>query len=302
MITNKNRTANVTLIVGPTASGKSAYALDYAQKHNGVIINADSQQLYKSLPILSAQPSEKDQSIIPHKLYGFLDDSDFITAIKWAEIATQEIKSAWADNKHPILVGGTGFYIKALLDGFSPIPDVPLTVRDEWNAAWDELGSDNFYNHLITDDPLIIGKINPNDKQRLVRAREVLSHTGISIIEWQTKAPIQNFPEAQYDVHIIMPTREKLYKRCNERILTMLNDGALDEIRNLYNIIGDTFPPSTKALGYSEFLNHIKDELSLNDAIEQTAQITRNYAKRQTTWFRHQMTPKDNISNLWMVE
>jgi tRNA dimethylallyltransferase len=289
---------NVTIIAGPTAGGKSARALEYAAQYNRVIINADSQQLYKSLPILTAQPSVDDQKICKHKLYGVLDDGEFMSATKWAEQASALIKQSWHDNTHPILVGGTGFYLKALMDGFSPIPDVPLSVRDKWNNMFKDIGAEQFHAELESVDPIMADKLHPHDKQRLIRAREVLDYTGISLAVWQSKPNEQILPEAIYNVILVMPERNKLYARCNARLQMMMDMGVMDEIMVLDKRLIDKNAPVTKAIGYHELLSYGMGQSSRNQAIELAAQITRNYAKRQVTWFRNQIKKQKNIAQV----
>ena len=283
---------NVTIIAGATASGKSARAIELALQRNAVIINADSQQLYKALPILTAQPSIDDLNSAPHLLYGILDHHEQWSAATWANNCADLIRDLWNQNKHPIIVGGTGFYIKALLDGFSPLPDVPPEYRTNGNEAFKQHGAEKFYADLIKDDPLIEGRLNPNDKQRLIRAREVFDYTKQSIIEWQAKPNIPILPEAIFDIEIISLPRDILYARCEKRIQVMLDQGVMDEVMKLYadlETLKTPTAPVTKALGYHEFSNYGLGNMSLDDAIEKTALLTRHYAKRQVTWFKNQM-------------
>ena len=289
---------NVTIIAGPTAGGKSAHALEYAAQYNGVIINADSQQLYQSLPILTAQPSHDDQQLCPHQLYGVLDDHEFMSATKWAEQASALIKQSWENNTHPIVVGGTGFYLKALIDGFSPIPGVPLSVREKWNNVFDDIGAENFHAELESVDPIMADKLHPHDKQRLIRAREVLDYTGTSLATWQSKPNEQILPEAIYNVILVMPERDKLYARCNARLGMMMDMGVMDEIMALHERLLDKNAPVTKAIGYHELLSYGLGQSTRDQAIELAAQITRNYAKRQVTWFRNQIKKQKNVAQV----
>jgi tRNA dimethylallyltransferase len=297
MVTDQPQ-GNVTIIAGPTASGKSALAIDYALHHNGIIINADSQQLYQSLPILTAQPTNHDQQICSHSLYGMLGNDDYMSAAKWATEAVREIKTAWENGQLPLLVGGTGFYLKALIDGFSPIPDVPLPVRDYWSHEFETQGAEKFYADLERDDPRSAEKLHPHDKQRLIRAREVFEHTKISITDWQEKDPIHILPEAIFDIHLIIPEREQLYVRCNQRIFHMMDQGVMNEVMVLYGDLTDPLAPVTKALGYKELLAYGLGQSSRDQAIESAAQMTRNYAKRQTTWFRNQIKIQKNVADV----
>lgn len=289
---------NVTIIAGPTAGGKSAYALDYAHARNGVIINADSQQLYRALPILTAQPSADDQKLCPHILYGVLDDHEFMSAAMWAKEAAHHIRESWENGHHPIIVGGTGFYLKALMDGFSPIPDVPLSVRDKWNNHFEKIGGEAFHAELSELDPIMADRLHPHDKQRLIRAREVLDHTQKSLAAWQDMPPEQILPEAIYNVILVMPERDILYERCNARFRHMVQHGAVEEVMTLDKHLIDKSAPVTKAIGYDEILAYGQGRLSLDQAIETASQITRNYAKRQVTWFRNQIRPEKNVAQV----
>lgn len=291
----------VTIIAGPTASGKTKFALEYAENNNGVIINADSQQLYKSLPILTAQPDANEQARCPHYLYGVLGNDDYMSASLWAKTASEHIKNSWDTGKHPILVGGTGFYLKALMDGFSPIPEIPLSVRNLWIKNFEDRGADNFFNDLKRDDPVIASRLHKHDKQRLIRAREVLDHTQKSLSEWQNIPHTQILPEAFYKFYILKPARDILYERCNKRIYSMIQQGVLTEVQSLMQTLKNADAPVTKALGFKEFQNHLKGNINLNDAIEQTALITRHYAKRQVTWFNNQIKPQENILSIEII-
>ena len=294
-MTDKN---HVTIIAGPTASGKTAHALNIAAETPSVIINADSQQLYKSLPILTAQPTADEQKTCPHFLYGTLGDNDFMSASMWAEAAATHIKQAWNAGLRPIIVGGTGFYLKALMDGFSPIPDVPLSMREQCNADFAAHGAEQFHADLTRDDPIMAGRLHPHDKQRVIRAREVLNFTGTSLSVWQDMPPINILTDAIYEIKITTPPRDILYARCDARIHQMIEMGALGEITNLDARLTNKKAPVTKALGYHELRAHIHGDISLDEAIAATALTTRHYAKRQVTWFKNQIKPQENILNI----
>ena len=289
---------HVTIIAGPTASGKSAHALSYAAEHHGVIINADSQQLYQSLPILTAQPSQTDIAQCPHVMYGILGDDDYMSAAKWAVEAAQHIKTCWANHQHPILVGGTGFYLKALLDGFSPIPDVPLTVRAKWNEKFEQTDVTDFFREFEMIDPVMAQRLHPHDKQRIIRACEVIDHTGISLATWQNEPHHQILPEAIYNIILILPPRDILYTRCNARLAHMINQGAIEEVVALDERLHDKSAPVTKAIGYPELLAYAKGTMTHDQAFESAAQMTRNYAKRQVTWFRNQIKAEKNVAQV----
>lgn len=285
--------SKIIIIGGPTASGKSALALEKAAAENGVIINADSMQVYDALHVLTAQPSKAEQKQAPHKLYALLGPADTCTAAQWRELAVQEIEQALANGQTPIIVGGTGFYIKTLMDGLSPIPAVPPEVRDQVTAQQEEMGNPAFHAALAEKDPVMAGRLNPNDTQRLIRAHEVLEATGKSLSYWQS-LPVEGPPAHwQFETHFVNPDRDVLYERCNTRFDAMMDSGILSEVKKLDMMIeaGEVPPdaPITNALGFHPLQAHIHQNCSVEQAIEQAKTETRQYAKRQVTWFRHQM-------------
>lgn len=285
----------VIIIAGPTASGKSAVALDLARQINGTVINADSLQIYKDLPILTAQPDLTAQEIrdIPHRLYGVLPPQDTIDAISWRDLAVAEIRASAAAGRIPIVVGGTGFYLKTLMEGLSPIPEIPPEVRIIAQDLKDRLGVTEFYNFLIAEDPSLEGNIDPQNPQRLVRAYEVFLATGRSLTYWQS-LPKSGPPQGMiFDLRILMPDRETLYHNCNTRFEAMIDQGALREVEAFDTRIlkGEIGPhgPLTHALGFQPLQAHLRGEMDLETAITLAQNETRHYAKRQATWFRHQL-------------
>lgn len=281
----------IHIVAGPTASGKSARAIALARElGEAVIINADSLQIYDALPTLTAQPTQGDKEAIPHVLYGHLHPNDTCSAGNWRDLAIEAINTAFAQGQTPIVCGGTGLYIKALMEGLSPVPDIPQSVRDEVVAQYERLGVPGFYEEVKRRDPIIAERFHPGHKARLMRAMEVLIATGKSLAEWQ-EAPLEGPPPAwKFRVEKILPERETLYERCNTRFETMLESGALEEVREFaartdinHNI------PLTKALGYKELLAYLRGEISRENAITLAQGQTRRYAKRQVTWFRHQL-------------
>ncbi|MCK6417336.1 MAG: tRNA (adenosine(37)-N6)-dimethylallyltransferase MiaA [Alphaproteobacteria bacterium] len=283
----------VTLLLGPTASGKSARALELAAQRNGVIINADALQLYQDLPILTARPAASEQALAPHKLYGFLKAHETSSAALWRSWAMAEIERAHAAGQHPIVVGGTGFYFKALTEGLSPMPDVPDAIRSETITLQSALGNPAFHKALAQRDAVIAARLDPNDTQRLVRAWEVLAATGQSLAYWQSLPKDGPPPHWEFKTEIIMPPREELYQRCDARFLHMLEMGALDEVAQFKARIdaGGVAPdaPPTRALGYHTLAAYLAGALSLEDAVIQAQTQTRQYAKRQMTWIRTQV-------------
>ena len=280
----------VLVIGGPTASGKSGLALSVARRKNGVIINADSMQMYDGLGILTAQPSQEDLSAAPHRLYATLQPDDICSAARWRDIALAEIDRVNAEGKFPIIVGGTGFYIRTLLSGISPVPEIAPEIRDRLNARQKEIGNPAFHAELQKRDPAMAEKLNPYNTQRLVRAMEVLEGTGKSLAEWQALPPEPPPAHLKFITATLVPPREKLYAQCDARFGIMLKQGALEQVREFMNTATPGMPLA-KALGYPELSSHLAGNISLTDAISLAQQSTRNYAKRQTTWFRNQMVP-----------
>jgi tRNA dimethylallyltransferase len=280
----------VVVIAGPTASGKSGLALELALECHGTIINADSMQVYRDLPILTAQPSVEGQGAVPHRLYGLLALDDACTATRWAQMALVEIKAAVAERRVPILVGGTGLYLKALLEGFAPIPDVDPAVREKTRALLAELGPAALHARLQERDPETAARLRPSDPQRIARAWEVLEATGKPLAWWQAQPTSPPGPVSALSL-VIDPSRQDLHAACDARFRAMLETGALAEVaaaRRRYpgadeNVAG------FRALGFRELAAHLDGKLSLEEATLAAQQATRQYAKRQGTWFRHQL-------------
>ncbi|MCE9508094.1 MAG: tRNA (adenosine(37)-N6)-dimethylallyltransferase MiaA [Alphaproteobacteria bacterium] len=278
----------VLIIGGPTASGKSGLALALASPLSGVVINGDSMQIYQGLPILTAQPPAEDCAKIPHKLYAALPPEDTCSAARWRERALDEINKAQAENKLPIIVGGTGFYLKTLLKGISPIPDIPHGLRDKISALQKELGNPAFHQELAKRDPVMAVRLPPFNTQRLVRAWEVLEATGKSLAEWQALPPVPPPEDLRFLTITLLPPRDKLYAACNARFGQMLQAGALEEVKQFREHCPANAALS-KALGYPELSAYLDGKISLEEATIAAQQSTRHYAKRQVTWFRHQI-------------
>ncbi len=276
---------HVIIIMGPTASGKSARALALACESNGIVINADAMQCYRPLPILSAQPTVEEQAQVPHQLYGLLAPDDMMTAARWRELALVEIERAFAAGQQPILCGGTGFYIKALLEGLAEIPAIDLAMRENLNAQQAAVGNAILYAELAQCDADSAARIKVGDTQRLLRALEVYHGTGQSLTWWQTQGK-SAAPDWTHEIITIMPPRDDLYTRINQRTHDMLANHVLDEVAVVE--IAET-SPAWKTHGYREFKAYLAGRLSLDEAIAQTQQVTRNYAKRQMTWLRNQI-------------
>jgi len=279
----------VLVIAGPTASGKSGLAMDVAEEFGGIVINADSMQVYAELRILTARPSAADEARVPHRLYGVIPAVERCSAGLWQALAVAEIEAAWHAGKLPIIVGGTGLYIRALTDGLSKIPDVPAAFRKEAQTLHRQLGGEEFLAELAKLDSETASRLSPGDSQRLIRAYEVAIGTGRPLSRWHLDAPVTPPLEADYRVCVLAPHRDELYAVCNARFDRMIEDGALDEVRALKSLGLEPDLPAMKALGVPELLKFLAAEIDLEGARNAAQQATRNYAKRQMTWFRNQI-------------
>jgi tRNA dimethylallyltransferase len=282
------------VIAGPTASGKSALAAKIAESFAGVVINADSMQVYQGVPVLTAQPSPAEQVDPPHRLYGVIAPDSVCSAGHWRSLAAEECRAAWEAGRLPVVVGGSGLYIRSLIEGLSPIPDVPAAVRDESRALFASLGNRRFYDRLNERDPLMAAKLDPSNSQRLMRAWEVLAATGKSLALWQAE-PRQGSLAAHHAIIALAPPRADLYQACDRRLEAMLGRGALEEVTALRLLRLDPGLPVMKALGVAEFSAYLDGACDLEVALRRAQQATRNYAKRQMTWFRNQIIPQITI-------
>lgn len=277
----------ITLIAGPTASGKSRLAMDMAASTGAVILNADSQQLYADLRVLSARPSEADEAEAEHRLYGVADAAEAWSVGRWTR-AVMPLLAELADAGRPaLLVGGTGLYFTALTKGLADVPEVPDQVRDAVAAAFDDEGEPLFRRRLAALDPAAAARIEQGDRQRLTRAMAVAEHTGRALSDWTADTTPLLAPGSWTGL-VVEPERERLYANCDLRVGLMVEQGALEEVRAL--MARDLSPdlPAMKAVGVREFAAHLAGETTLDQAVDATRQSTRNYAKRQLTWFRNQ--------------
>ena len=279
----------VLVMAGPTASGKSALALAVAEAFEGTIINADSVQVYAELRILSNRPSVEDEARAPHRLFGTLAASDECSAARWCALALAEISAAHDGGRLPIIVGGTGLYLKALLEGLSPIPDVPAELRSRLKQRLCEEGSAALHAELARRDPAAAKRLKPKDSQRVVRALEVLDATGSSITEFQLHSKVAPPDHLRFMTILLQPPRVELYRRCDSRMAGMVEAGAIDEVGRLRAADLDPGLPIMKALGVVEFGSYLDGLAPLERALTEAQQATRRYAKRQTTWFRTQI-------------
>jgi len=290
MNTLSSRPDEPPLIVvgGPTASGKSALALALAEEFGGVVINADAMQVYRDLPILTAQPGPAERARAPHRLFGVLEADDPCSAGRWREMALKAIAEARAEGKRPVVVGGTGFYLKALCDGIDEIPDVPVHVRDALEARYDAEGGEAFKAALAEGDPRSATRLPAGDRQRLVRAAAVLEVSGKPLGHWHRRRETagQPLPTVAF---LLLPPRDALYAACDARFAAMVEAGALEEARAFLARGLDADLPLMKAVGLRELGRFLAGELPLEAAVEEARRATRRYAKRQYTWFRHQM-------------
>jgi len=282
------RTGAVAVLYGPTASGKSDLAVALAQRLDGVVINADSLQVYAELSILTARPDEAAMARAPHRLFGALPAAQACSAAWWRDAALTEIAAAHESGKHPILVGGTGLYLKTLIEGLSPVPTADPDARAQATALYEELCGDAFRTRLAERDPAIAARLKSGDRQRLIRAWEVAEATGTPLSAWQA-LPKEPGHALDFSLIGLMPPRDRLYARIDARFLGMLEHGALDEAVRFDALGLPAALPANKALGLPELRRHLKGEIGLDEATRLAQQMSRNYAKRQVTWFRHQM-------------
>jgi len=294
--------SKIILIAGPTASGKSNFAIKLAKKINGEIINADSMQIYKELQILTARPKKKDQKNIKHYLYGFQSINKKFSTGAWLKLAVKKIKEIQKKNKTPILVGGTGLYFKSLTEGLVKMPNVPLKIRNQIRLLQKKIGQKNFYKKLLKLDPLIKKRINPNDVQRTIRAYEIKKYTKISMTDWFKNTKKVFKKDSFIKIYIDFP-RPELIQRINKRTQKMLDQGAINEVRKFSKLKIKKDNSANKIIGIKEIIKLLQDESSLNEVKDQISIKTRQYAKRQSTWARGQMIDWQKIEpqNLKLV-
>lgn len=296
------------LIAGATASGKSALALAIAEAFNGVIINADSMQVYDTLQVLTARPDAADLARVPHYLYGHVSPQSDYSVGHWVADAAAALAKARANGQIPVFTGGTGLYFRALLHGLADIPDIPAAVREDLRARLEEEGVLALHAELKTRDPKLAARLHPNDPQRILRGLEVVEATGRALSDWQadTQEPLLSEPAACL---MLAPSRDWLYARCDARFEAMLADGAAQaEVAALSALHLPPQAMALKALGVAELQAVARGEMELETAIAQAQMHTRRYAKRQMTWFRNQMPDwasfteqdyEDNFANIF---
>lgn len=277
------------LIAGPTASGKSALALRLAEQAGGSIINADSMQVYRELRVLTARPTVEDERRVPHLLYGHVASAEAYSAGRYAREVATAIAEVRAGGRRPVIVGGTGLYFRALLQGLSPIPDVPEAVRAYWRAEAAAHPSEALHAQLADRDPEMAARLRPSDTQRVTRALEVLEATGKSLAYWQSLPGEPVLNEQETIRLVVTPDREHLYQRCDARFAVMMEGGALDEVRLLASLNLDAGLPAMRALGVAPLMQFLAGTLGRAEAQATATLETRQYAKRQLTWLRSNM-------------
>jgi tRNA dimethylallyltransferase len=278
----------VVVFAGPTASGKSAAALAAARALNGVVVNADSMQVYRELPTLSAWPDAAAMAAAPHRLYGIVSAREAFSAARWRAAALAEIEAAAAQGRLPILAGGTGLYIEGLLRGLAPVPEIPAAVRDEARRIIAAQGAPALHARLAAVDPGLAALLRPGDRQRVLRGWEVVTATGKSLLAWRREAsPPDDAPAAT--VFVFLPPRAALYAAADARFAAMIEAGAVAEAGALLALGLDAGLPAMKALGLREIAAFRAGAMSREEMIAAGQQATRRYAKRQYTWFRHRL-------------
>jgi len=277
------------LIAGPTASGKSALALELAQKTRGIIINADSMQVYRDLRIITARPTPEEEALIPHRLYGHVDAAVNFSAGAWLVDASAALAEARAQKRVPIFVGGSGLYFKALTRGLSSVPPVPLEIREGVRARLERNGVEALHAELAQRDPDSAARLKPRDRTRIARALEVIEATGRSLTDWHRDGLPPLLQPGTITALFLAPERDQLYARIDARFDAMLKAGALAEVAALARRRLDPLLPAMKAHGVPVLMRHLGGEITLEEAAVIGRADTRHYAKRQFTWFRHQM-------------
>ena len=276
----------IYFVLGPTASGKSKFALSLANKLNGEIINADSMQIYRELSILTARPTVNDQKKINHHLYGFVKGDVRFNVQKWCEEASKKINYLLDKNINPILVGGTGLYIESLINGIISIPSIPENVKLESEKMISKIGKENFFNLVKELDSNAMKNISPNDIQRIRRIWEVNFFTKKKFSDWKQNKNKKLINMEDYKILLFLPEKSENYKRVDNRTHVMIQDGAIEEVKNLLKLNYNNSLPIMKAHGVPEIQSYLNNEVSIKECISKIQQVTRNYVKRQHTWWR----------------
>jgi tRNA dimethylallyltransferase len=288
-VNSLRQAGQAVLIAGPTASGKSALALALAEATGGVIINTDSMQVYRDLRIITARPTPAEEAQVPHRLYGHVDAATNFSAGSWVADARVALSDARAQNRLPIFTGGSGLYFKALTRGLSAVPPIPAAIRDGVRARLESNGVEALHAELAQRDPAAAERLKPRDRTRIARALEVVEATGRSLADWHRDGLPPLLPAGSFSALFLASDRDALYARIDARFEAMLAAGALEEVARLGGRQLDPLLPAMKAHGVPALLAHLRGEITLEAAAETGRADTRHYAKRQFTWFRHQL-------------
>ncbi len=280
---------NAILITGPTASGKSALAIEWAKKTDGIVINADSMQVYDTLRVLSARPAEEEMQGVEHRLYGHVPATTSYSTGAWVRAAADELARCRELGKTPVFVGGTGLYFKALTGGLSDMPEVPGEIRERLRKRLAEAGPEALYAELASLDAESAAALQPGDGQRVVRALEILEATGKPISHFQARKGDIIVDPAVARKFVVLPPRDILHDRINRRFEKMMESGAVEEVKALLALDPAPDLPSMKAIGVSQIAAMLAGDMTKEEAVKKASAATRQYAKRQMTWFRNQM-------------
>lgn len=304
-VNSRGENNKAVLIAGPTASGKSALALELAQKNGGVIINADSMQVYRDLRVLTARPTLEEEARVPHRLYGHVDAAVNFSAGSWVAEAAKVLEEVRAQDRLAIFTGGSGLYFKALTRGLSAVPPIPLQIREAVRARLERGGVEALHAELARRDPAAAERLKPRDRSRIARALEVVEATGRSLTDWHRDGLPPLLPQEQFRALFLEPDRDQLYARIDARFDAMLKAGALEEVAALAARHLDPLLPAMKAHGVPALIRHLQGEISLEEAAAIGRADTRHYAKRQFTWFRHQLPEfewvKPDAATAWLA-
>ena len=296
-----DKQSKIILISGPTASGKSYFAIKIAKKINGEIINADSMQVYKQLKILTARPNKEEQKKIKHHMYGIVDLNKKFSTGQWLNTAIKKIKEIKKRKKIPILVGGTGLYFQSLIDGLVKIPEIPIKFRNRIRLIQKKEGQKKFYKKLLRIDPMVLDKFDKNDIQRTIRAFEIKSFTNISMYEWLNKTESE-FKDVEFLKIYIDYKREDLIKRISLRTIKMIEQGAIKEVKKFIKSKIKKDLSVNKVIGIDELTQYLDGKINLDQARELISIKTRQYAKRQATWARSRMTSWTKINPTKIID
>lgn len=272
-------------LAGATGTGKTAFALEIARRFECEIVNTDSRQVYRDFPITCAQPTREEQSICPHHLYGFMPTTQKISAGEWRAFAVEKIEAVLERGHMPLLVGGTGMYFHVLLHGIAPIPPIAPHIRAAWEEKCEQWGLDRLYREVSVIDPHYASTVHPHDRQRIVRALEVYEATGKNLSFWHGETG-KGTAKCLGPLYVVQCEMALLEPRLRRRIEVMLSMGALQEIERAYAICPDTSAPGWSGIGCREILSYVQGTVSREECVQQWYQSTRDYAKRQNTWFR----------------